>query len=552
MANATELLQVGQDAYRDRSYEAAIEGFNKALDASVSQSAIRIQALDNLVAVYVKLERLGDAFTNAKSMIRSDRTDARGYLRCGQIQRLQDDHKAACKWYEHGLRNVKAESRLRPTLASSLEKSKEHASQHRMQSKRCDPTTSLPLEVVRMIASHLDYKEHVKMLRVSKHWRKLISSLPPTNDTLDFSGARRTISYNMLRAAVRRLTVYPKTMQLAMLSGPAIKYLNDRLELWCRKPTMQHVGINDRRIDLQRICWQSLPLQTLTLGMEASLHDSALENILLQCNSLKILVMESPSTYSGHVLEFPPSFSQSQLKKLVLSTNIQLKSLSCFPNLVHLEYHRTSCLQITEELDLTFNHQLRYVEISTTGIFTGVFTRLPKEIEVMKAWTGGGFTIDVSSSLRHLELRCDPHLLDQYNRLLKCGAFDGVRTFAAEFSHCQPFNQAGVDFLFNHCSNFEHMSFRSPLLVDSDYGKIVGTTPKLRSLIIESAQITGAFLADLFKADTCQIESISLRGCSKVSSDTWDWIRQRGVLLDVRNCGEGHITNGARRVVDLR
>ena len=335
--NAAQLLQEGQDAYANKRYQEARESFNKALAASSSQTAMQMHILDHQVGVLVKLKQLDQALTTAKSMVRSDRTDARGYLRCGQIQRLQEDHEAVCKWFEHGLKNVKVDDRLRSTLASALEKMKEHATRQRTESKPCDPTRSLPLEVVRMILGHLDYKDHVRLLGVSKHWKKLISSLPPITDTLDFTYARRTISWNMLRAAVRRLTSYPKNLQLAMLSEPATKYLNERLGPWCKKPIMQHLEVNDPRIELRQIAWSTLPLRTLTLGPEALVNASGLENILLQCRSLKSVVAESASTDSDCLLRFPASFTQPYLEKLILSTKIQFKSLSYFPNLVHLK-----------------------------------------------------------------------------------------------------------------------------------------------------------------------------------------------------------------------
>lgn len=547
--DAAQLLQQGQSAYAQKKYEEASESFNKALAASVSQVATQMHVLDHLVGVNVKLKRLDAALTNAKSMIRCDRTDARGYLRCGKIQRLQEDHEAACKWYDHGLRHVKSDDRLRPTLVSSFEKTREHAARQRMHSKSCDPTTCLPLEVVRMLFGYLDYKEHVRLLRVSKPLRKLLLSLPPITDTLDFSRAERTVSYNMLREAVRRLTTYPKTLQLARLSDPATKYLNDRLGLWCKKPIMQHFEVNDHRINLKQISWSTLPLQTLELGSETSFDDIGLEKVLLECNGLKKLLAKPSAIYSNQVLEFPPSFSQPNLEKLVLSTEIQFKSLSCFPNLVHLELYLCRYDQVLIELDLSSNSNLRYVEITAGHLFT----RLPTKIEVMKARTTGGFTIDTQSSLRHLELSCDLCSLKRYIQLLECGALDQVRTFAIDFNrrHTQ-FDQVDVDFLFSHCSNFEHVHFKTPLQGDPDFGKLVGKTPKLRSLIIEDAQITGAFLADLLKAESCHVESVSLRGCSNVSSDTWDWMRQRGVIVDIENTSESHHMYGGRRVVDPR
>ena len=43
---------------------------------------------------------------DALSMGRLDPTDARGYIRCGQLKQLQRDPSAALKWYEHDLKLI--------------------------------------------------------------------------------------------------------------------------------------------------------------------------------------------------------------------------------------------------------------------------------------------------------------------------------------------------------------------------------------------------------------------------------------------------------------
>ena len=546
--DATQLLPEGQNAYKDRRYEEAVAIFNKALASSTSQPAVRIQILDHLIGGYVKLNRLDIALTHGKAMIRCDRSDARGYLRCGQIQRLQDDHEGACKWYEQGLKNVKDGDKLGPTLAASLQKTRDYSARQRVQSRPSDPAGSLPLEIMCSILGYLDYKEYVRLLRVSKPWRKLVSSLSPITDTIDFSGTERTVTYSMVRAAVRRLKQYPTTISITRISEPATKYLNDRLKLWSTKPTIQHLGIDDPRIDLTSVRWQDFSLRSLVLGTGTTLEILDLEKILLNCHNLKILVARTPSFDPDFLMELDPAFSQPHLERLVLSTCVRFKTLSWFPNLVHLEYCRMDGHSDRQQLDLTSNNRLRYVEI----VGARVFPKLTKEIDTLKNWTSGGFTVDLASSLRHLEIVCYPNFLGEYNRLLEAGAFDQVRTFAIEFNHDSgPFNQASLDFLFSHCSHFVHIRIKSALLGDSDFCRLVGQTPKLRSLIVEGAQITGAFLADLLRADSCRVESISLRSCSRVSSDTWDWMRQRGVLVDVRNSSEGRPTDGGRRLVDL-
>ena len=551
-SDATALLREGQNAYSEKRYESALEHFNSALAASKSQPSIQLQVLDHLVGVHVKVKQLNDALKNAKLMVRCDRSDARGYLRCGQIQRVQEDLDAACRWYEHGLKNVKADDRLRPTLTSSLEKMKVQAGRQRAQSKPCDPATILPLEIIRAVLGYLDYREHVQLLRVSKSWRTLLSSLPPITSTIDFKVVSKPISRKMASAAVRRLTNYPTTVVLASLTESAAHYLNDRLQLWSTRPMTRHVEIFDPRIIVNKIRWRDLPLRSLALGPSIHLGPAEIWSIMSSCYSLETLIVEGPSpSLSAWV---PPAsettFLQTNMKTLVLCTHIFFDTLAFLPNLTKLKYHWTfRDLVEMSRMDLSANSKLIELDLGAPGLVVVV----PRQIETVKACSPGVLVLDGGSTIRRLELKCCSESLREYTRLMMGGVLNTVTTLSMEFDHDRgDFEQAHLDVVFNCCSYFEHIRFKTNLLKDSDFGKLVGTTPKLRSLIIEDAPITGAFLADLFKSDSCRIESIGLRRCTDVSSDTWDWIRARGVYVDVKNASERRDGSGARRLVDLR
>ena len=551
LSDATTLLLEGQNTYGEKRYEAALEYFNNALAASKSQPSVQLQVLDHLVGVHVKLKQLNDALKNAKLMVRCDRSDARGYLRCGQIQRVQEDLDAACRWYEHGLKNVKADNRLRPTLSTSLEKIKDQAARQRVQSKPCDPATILPLEIIRTVLGYLDYREHVRLLRVSNSWRTLLSSLPPITSTVDFKVVSKPISRKMASAAVRRLTNYPTTVVLASLTESAAQYLNDRLQLWSTRPMTRYVEIFDPRIIVNKIRWRDLPLRSLELGPSIHLGSAEIWSIMSSCYSLETLIIEGPTpTLSAWV---PPAsettFVQTNLKTLVLCTHILFDTLAFLPNLAKLKYHWTyQHLQI-HQMDLSANSKLIELDLKAPGLDVMV----PKQVETVKACSPAAFIFNGGSTIRRLELKCCSESLREYSRLVMEDVLNTVTTFSMEFDHNRgDFEQANLDHVFNNCSSFEHIRFKTNLLKDSDFGNLVGTTPKLRSLIIEDAPITGAFLADLFKSKSCRIESIALRRCTEVSSDTWDWIRARGVYVDVKNASERRDDSGARRLVDLR
>ena len=541
-------IKVGQDAYTEKKYQEALDAFNTALASTKPSAAACIKILDHIVGVHVKLQRLDLALSSAIAIVRHDRTDARGYLRCGQIERLNDNLEGACRWYKHGLKKVHKEDKLRPMLQESAVKTKDQAAKLRVNSKATDPMTALPLEVARMALQHFDYREHTILLQVCKPWKKLLSRLSPIINTIDFSAARKTVSFTCVRAAVRRLTSYPSTVKIAQLSSAAVNYMDERLQLWSRKPATKILLIDDSRLRMNALSLSELPLQTLLLSPSARISESCLEEILKGCHQLRTLVASTNPPAVDESMEFDASFRQSQLQKLVISSQMSFKSLKCFPNLTYLEFQRPLCPPMLQTLDLSPNSKLLYLEWDAPN----QHMILPSSLETMKTWTQGGMTLSVNNNLQHIEFACWNNSLHLYSAMWTAGPAAKVHTLAIEFNHnLGDFDQAQVDSVLSNCSNIEHLRLRSTNFGDRDFQRLVGRTPKLQTLIVEDAAITGAFLADLVKADSC-IKTVSLRGCSNVSSDTWDWLRSKSITVEVRNTYDTNASHGGRRIVDMR
>jgi tetratricopeptide (TPR) repeat protein len=65
-----------------------------------------LSVLDNRVAAYLKLGDLQNALRDGRQMIRAAKTDARGYLRVGQVLQKMGKDDQALDIYSLGMKNL--------------------------------------------------------------------------------------------------------------------------------------------------------------------------------------------------------------------------------------------------------------------------------------------------------------------------------------------------------------------------------------------------------------------------------------------------------------
>ncbi len=228
----SDLLQESKTAAQERNHDAALEAVNNALKVADKKKLVPtlvISLLDHRHAIHVQRDNLDSALKDAKSMIRLDHKDARGYLRCGRVETLRGQPAAAVKYFEHGLRNVSASDPNMASLTRKMKKTQDQILADLVVSRARDPMTTLPLEVVEIVLSYLDYRQHVQLLGISRSWKRILCAMPPLTDTLAFPGAQKLITPKMLLAALRRLTV-PRFLSASNLTQPAENILADRLQ----------------------------------------------------------------------------------------------------------------------------------------------------------------------------------------------------------------------------------------------------------------------------------------------------------------------------------
>ena len=287
----TDLLLKSKTAAKEQNYDVALRAVNEGLKIADKNKLTTLQVislLDYRYAVHVRNEDLDSALKDAKSMVRLNRKDARGYIRCGNVETLKDQTSAALKYFEHGLRSIPDSDPNMALLTSEMKKAQDQMAADLVISQAKDPMTTLPLEVIEFILSCLDYKQHVRLLGVSRSWKRVLSGMPPLTDTLAFPRAKKPITPKMLLAALRRLKT-PKVLRAAGLAQPAANILMDRLRNSQAFIFLQSFEIDDPHFSLHLFPlkqWDSL--RTVSIGIATSCNLSEIPRLLEVCPNLEV------------------------------------------------------------------------------------------------------------------------------------------------------------------------------------------------------------------------------------------------------------------------
>lgn len=290
-----ELIKDCKKACKEKQWNVALALVSAALQSpDCRETHSRMAALDLLTAVHLKMGELDLALKDAKAMVRLDRTDGRGYLRCAQMERLMGHQSAAAAYYEHGLKNVPSSHGHFQTLTRELDCAKDQIRIETIGSKATDPVVVLPIEVVEMIFSFLSYRQHVRALRVSKAWSRILSSLRPLIDTLAFPGATKEITEQMMYAAQRRLTV-PRTINVGDLPAKPAMALYMALGHWENFTSLQHLLVNNLLLRPAALPVAKYKLKRLMMGNCAVIPFHSVMTLLQACPGLEVARFENVS-----------------------------------------------------------------------------------------------------------------------------------------------------------------------------------------------------------------------------------------------------------------
>lgn len=186
----------GQGLYREKRYEAALQCFSKTISQDVRAP---VAVLDNRAATYTKLGNLRAALNDGRQMIQQEKANCSGYLRTGKTLQLLGNHKMALDIYQMGTRKVLSSDPNFMLLRAQYEK----LARQLAPPKAIDPLQMLPLELAEMVLKYLDFRHMIGLLRVSKTWSQLLSSMPGLWTDLDFSNASKPVNLGAVRKYIK-------------------------------------------------------------------------------------------------------------------------------------------------------------------------------------------------------------------------------------------------------------------------------------------------------------------------------------------------------------
>jgi tetratricopeptide (TPR) repeat protein len=325
--------RAGEKALQEKRFELA----KRTLDQAYSQAShdpnttplTLISILDLRIESLLKLRDLDAAGIDARTMVRHDRGDPRGYLRCGQVGRLKNDIAEAQKWYQQGLKKVPQTNESYDKLESM--RAKMMCTIVLQQSKLRDPLRVLPMDLIHMVFHFLELWEATSCLRVSKTWRNTLLATHSIWKTLDLLGTKRNVSVRHLKACIRRMPSPPTTVRLNKLAYSAETYLQPYIERW---KAIEHLSINLPSL-LQLNCASgiSAAIKSLHVGEHYPVYFKVVDDLLHCCDLLKsarfdaVLKGFSPNESSPFMVQYHGSTYRKttlpKLKHLVLTASFK-------------------------------------------------------------------------------------------------------------------------------------------------------------------------------------------------------------------------------------
>ncbi|KAG0311939.1 hypothetical protein BGZ99_009821 [Dissophora globulifera] len=153
-----DLVQLARKAFSLKDFVTAFHYLTRALTIAPKD----INLLDSRAASLEKIGRLEDALADAKSMIRNQPQNPKGYLRAGKVLRLQQNFKSSAKIFIAGAERCDKENKEYEALREA---------------RVLDPMERLPFELVMVVFDSLSFTERVRCLIISKKWMAYLGSV---------------------------------------------------------------------------------------------------------------------------------------------------------------------------------------------------------------------------------------------------------------------------------------------------------------------------------------------------------------------------------------
>ena len=275
---AARFQRIGQDLYRQKDFDAAVEYFTRAL---AHDSAASLDIYDNRSATYVKLGKLDLALRDGRSMIKANRPNPLGYMRTAKTLVLQGKEEAACNIYVYGLSKASKNHPQYQLLKDAYAK----LVSRRSPAKATDPMGVLPTEMIDIIMRYVPFRTIVLSLRVSKLWNKQMSSRAFLWTYLDFSSTSRIIKKSTIIEYLR----YAKRSTKTLIASP--KNLGSDMaisNIASKSNGLEAIDILEGPNIGQSLLNATSHLRVLrTLIIRAEITPDAVSQVLLRCSKLQ-------------------------------------------------------------------------------------------------------------------------------------------------------------------------------------------------------------------------------------------------------------------------
>ncbi|KAI5211919.1 hypothetical protein AUEXF2481DRAFT_26792 [Aureobasidium subglaciale EXF-2481] len=546
-----ELLEHARLQYRRKEYAKAVDLLDLAIRHEPSPS---VKLLDTRAAVH---EKLGDhklALKDARTCIRIFEKDPTGYLRAGKVLQMMQKTDVALSIYKHGIskkvKDVELLQKMHNKLLLSL-----------APDKAADPFAQLPIEIVEMILSYLNFRQTVYCTRVSKQWNVFINSLPGLWMNLDFSEARRHVRSAFLSRCINtsRRKVISATLKRVNDLEKVIKALAQSC------PEFHSLRIVDGGLQGESLTHNlksATKLKKLTLGASASVSSMTLPGLLLGCENLEELECRAivPGSLNIHWKgEFPklrrlklirnfqsPNRSMHTLRigtLLALTPNLQSLSLNDWATPYDILSLRESASRLVE-LDMTSD--------VSSGPVPFPFRNLPQSLRVLRLDLDRPLSSVVLLSPKDFflpnleELVCcgtdiaslllsDPELISNYpdpidNMFLKHSNMSKLRTLHVQ---CTGAAQPVTSILaLPRLERVRSLRLTHNSSVNDEVANHIATNMKqLRDIDLSSTMITGACVRALVEGLKSTLKTLKFVNVWHCSPDAPEWAREQGIRV---------------------
>lgn len=247
-APISTLLLDGQRALEDKRYSDAVLSLSDAIGNTRDRKADLLYLYDLRASAYMKLGNTEGALKDAKQMIRLDRADHRGYLKCAQIEKASGNLKEAIRICQYGLNSINQNDKVRQSLEMYLLRLREAQKNQIIFEKSTDPMQVLPSELLELLLLFFNYREVVAIMRVCRAWRNRLRMADVITQSIDSESTRKTLKHEHIKTAFNRLGKNPRKLYLSRLNENAAYYVSTQLKSWFRWESMRSLTIDDAKV----------------------------------------------------------------------------------------------------------------------------------------------------------------------------------------------------------------------------------------------------------------------------------------------------------------